>query len=120
MREGIPLSHPLLNKLWQVSKIRGDYNPFAPDLLELNHIQVDFILEKYVEENPTIGTFYRIGSSEPIKPVAEAISWERVLIGRDRERMFASRMPSQAVMEKLATLDRYSKPTIRKSKNAAD
>jgi hypothetical protein len=111
---GLPLENRLLNKLWQVSKILGNKeagNPFDPVLLALNEPQLDFILEKYVSEDPKRGKFIRPGRETMTEPQRQA-AWERVLSGAAKERFWGRMRIGEALRSRAASLRRAA-ATVR-------
>lgn len=103
---GLPIDDRLLNKLWQISKIIGNEkagNPFDEKLLRLNEAQLDFILEKYVEDDPKRGKFFRPGRPSASEPKRQA-AWEHVLMGKARDAFMARFTMSPAVLARSEAL----------------
>lgn len=113
MREGIPTSHPLLQKLWLASKVIGKISPFSPELMNLTAMQLDFILEMDILDNPDHGTFLRSGQTTLLSGAELAAAWERVLVGKANDEMMRERMPTEAVMARLREYGRYQNPKIK-------
>jgi len=69
-------------------------------MLGHTEIQLDFILEMYANDNPKEFSFRRPGQNPP-RPEHELLAeWDRVLIGKAKETLFARMMPSKAVLQR--------------------
>lgn len=106
-----------MKKLWQASQILGSKSPF--DLLDHTQAELDFILEKYADENPKAARFTRLGKTQPLSRAELDAAWDKVLVGRAHREMMGARMPSEAVMAVLRRREALSKPQIVKGPAAA-
>lgn len=98
-------------KLWQASRISGG-SPF--NYLDHTRAELDFILEKFAEENPKNGTFIRPGKVAPKSGASVLAEWSQVLVGRAKDAMMSAFTPSKAVLEAAARLSGRMRPTIVK------
>jgi hypothetical protein len=86
IENGLDIEQPLFRKLWVAASIQGHFNPWRPELLELNELQLDAILEAYSSDYPKKLKFERRKSRLPREQTETlAIQWSDKLTGKARE-----------------------------------
>ena len=96
-REGLETESPLAQKIWRVSRVLGELNPFSEEIQSLTEPRIDWILEMYSRDHPDKLRFER--ASTVARKVADAsvrAGWANVLIGharREWESRFKPKLP---------------------------
>lgn len=103
----------MFRKLWVAATIQGHYNPWRPELLELNEAQLDAILEAYSKDNPKKLRFERRASRMPREQTQQAsIEWSEKLTGKAREQ-FQSKV-SFKLPEQFRTVRQRAEANVHK------
>jgi len=72
------MENPRLEKQWTVSRILN-CSPFASEVLDLNDIQLDYIIRRYAKEHPEEVKL----REPPPQPLLNSRKWMSVLTGKD-------------------------------------
>lgn len=84
-KRGIDPKDKFFNRLWMVSRALGEISPFSEEVLNLNNVQLNFILHKFAEDHPNE---YKISDAEIAEgrnPSQVYTDWSNKLTGKTRE-----------------------------------
>lgn len=90
--------------MWRASRIVGGITPFSDELLNLTIPQIDFIIEMGAQDDPSLGTFQRMGEIKTVSEPERLAAWHKVLRGKGAKAIMGKMMPSAAVLKRAAEL----------------